>query len=101
MNLGFIPKLTSSLFQQFVRTNIKEAETYVECYDKSLVELRFARKFEYGKVPLSWYSSGLRALFRHDDMVMQLIIITLPSIFSFLFFSLWSRAPFPNYQFSF
>ena len=49
--------------------------------------------FEYVKaVPLSRYSTGLRALFRDDQMVMQITMITLPSLpplLSFFFLSLW------------
>ena len=42
--------------------------------------LRCKRIFEYVKVvPLSWYSTGLRALFRDDQVVMQPTMITLPT----------------------
>ena len=47
---------------------------------KSSVELRCKRRFEYVKVvPLSRYSTGLRALFRDDQVVMQPTMITLPT----------------------
>ena len=55
-------------------------ESYVECYVESSVELRCKRRFEYVKVvPLSRYSTGLRALFRDDQVVMQPTMITLPT----------------------
>ena len=80
-------------------------ESYVESYVESSVELRCKRTFEYVKVvPLSRYSTVLRALFRDDQVVMQPTMITLPTLPSFpafFFFSLWPQAPFPNYPFSF
>ena len=43
------------------------------------MELRCKRRFEYVKVvPLSRYSSGPRALFRDDQVMMQATMITLP-----------------------
>ena len=67
------------------------------------MEPRCKRRFEYVKVvPLSRYSTVLRALFRDDQVVMQPTMITLPSLFFFFFFfSLWPQAPFPNDPFSF
>ena len=102
MNLGFKSKLMRSLFAQ-IRYAV---ESYVESYVESSVEPRCKRRFEYVKaVPLSRYSTVLRALFRDDQVVMQPTMITLPSLPSFpaffFSFSLWPQAPFPNYHFSF
>ena len=61
-------------------------------------------------VPLSRYSTGLRALFRDDQATVQptmFILISLPSLsslpslLSFRFLALWLQAPIPNYPFSF
>ena len=53
-------------------------------YVESSVEPRCKRRFECVKVvPLSRYSTGLRALFRDDQVVMQPTMITLPSLLSF------------------
>ena len=63
MNLGFKSKLMRSLFAR-IRYAV---ESYVEPYVEFSVELRCKRRFEYVKVvPLSRYSTGLRALFRDD-----------------------------------
>ena len=45
------------------------------------MELSCKRRFEYVKVvPLSRYLTGLRALFRDDQVVMQPTMITIPSL---------------------
>ena len=65
MNLGFKSKLMRSLFAQ-IRCAV---ESYVESCVESSVELRCKRRFEHVKVvPLSRYSTGLRALFRDDQV---------------------------------
>ena len=101
MNLGFKYKLT--MRSLFARIRYYAVESYVESYLESSVELRCKRRFEYVKVvPLSQYSTGLRALFRGDQVMMQPTMITLPSLPSFpsllLPFSLWPQAPFPNFS---
>ena len=59
-------------------------EFCVEFYAEYSVELRFKRVFEHVKVvPLSRYSTGLRALLRGDQVVMQPTIITLPTLPTF------------------
>ena len=103
MNLGFKSKLMRSLFAR-IRYVV---ESYVESYVESSVELRCKRRFEYVKVvALSRYSTGLRALFRDDQVVMQPTMITPPSLptfpsSTFFFLSLWPQAPYPIYPFSF
>ena len=103
MNLAFKSKLMRSLFAR-IRYVV---ESHVKSYVESSVELRCKRRFNCVKVvPLSRYSTGLRALFRDDQVVMQPTMITLPSLPTFpssslLFLSLWPQAPFPNYPFSF
>ena len=72
------------------------------------MDLRYKRRFEYVKViSLSRYSTGLRALFLGDQMVMQPTMTTFPTLptfplllffFSFFFFSLWPQAPFASYS---
>ena len=65
MNLGFKSKLMRSLF---VRIRYAD-ESYVESYVESSVELGCKSRFEHVKVvPLSRYSTGLRALFRDDQV---------------------------------
>ena len=77
-------------------------ESYVESYFESSLEPRCKRTFEYVKlVPLSRYSTGLRALFRVDQVVMQPTMITLPLPRSFPSFSSSSslfglNRPFPT-----
>ena len=95
MNLGSKSKLMRSLF---ARTRYA-----VESYVESSVESRCKRRSEYVEVvPLFWYSTGLRALFRDDQVVMQPTMITsFSSFFPFFFFSFWPQAPFPNYPFHF
>ena len=85
MNLGFKSKLMRSLFAR-IRYAV---ESYVESYVESSVEPKCKRRFEYVKVvPLSRYSTVLRALFRDDQVVMQPTMITLPFFPSFpAFFS--------------
>ena len=52
----------------------------VESYVESSVERKCKGIFEYVKVvPLSRYSTGLRPLFRDDQVVMQPAMITLPT----------------------
>ena len=81
MNLGFKSKLMRSLFAR-IRCAV---ESYVESYVESSMELRCKRRFEYVQVvPFSPYSTGLRALFRYYQVVMQPTMITLPS-FPYLF----------------
>ena len=81
MNLGFKSKLMRSLFAR-IRYAV---ESYVESYVESSVEPRCKRRFEYVKVvPLSRYSTVLRALFHDDQVVMQPTMITLPTLLLFL-----------------
>ena len=62
-------------------------------------------RFDYVKVvPISRCSTGLRVLFRDDQVVMQSTMITLPTLPTFsslLLPLLWPQAPFPNYPFLF
>ena len=83
MNLGFKSKLMrSSEFAQ-IRYVV---ETYVESYVKSSVELKCKRRFEYVEVvPLFRYSTGLRALFRDDHVMMHPAMVTFPSLPTLLF----------------
>ena len=61
-----------------------QLESYVESYVESSVEPRCNRRFEYVEVvPLPRYSTGPRALFRDDQVVMQPTMITLPSLPTF------------------
>ena len=85
MNLGFKSKLMRSLFAR-----IKYAvESYVESYVESSMEPRCKRRFECVKVvPLSRYSTVLRALFRDDQVVTQPTMITLPTLPTLLLFLL-------------
>ena len=77
MNLGFKSMLTRSLLAR-IRYAV---EYYVESYLESSVEPRCERRFEYFKVVLlSRYSTGLRALLRDDQVVMQPTMITLPTL---------------------
>ena len=91
INLGFKSNLMRSLF-----TRIRYAvDSYVESYVDSWVEPRCKRRFECVKaVPLSRYSTGLRALFRDDQVVMQPTMITLPSFLSSSLFGL--KSPFQS-----
>ena len=73
---------SSSLFARILYA----VEAYVESYVEYSVELRYKRRFDYVKVvPLSRYSTGLRTLFRDDQVVMQPTMTTLPCLFSLLF----------------
>ena len=81
MNLGFKSKLMRSLFAR-IRYAV---ESYVESYVESSVEPRCQRRFEYVTVvPLSRYSTVLRALFRDNQVMMQPTMITLPTLLLFL-----------------
>ena len=69
-----------SLFARIRYAVVSSVEYYVE----SSLEPRCKRRFEYVKVvPLSRYSTGLRALFRDDQVVMEPTTITLPFLPSF------------------
>ena len=77
MKLGFTSKLMRSPFAR-IRYAV---ESYAESYVESSVEPKCKRRFEYVKVvPLSRYSTGLQALFRDNQVVMQPTLITLPSL---------------------
>ena len=79
-NLAFKSKLMRSLFARLRY----EVECYVYSYVESSVEPRCKRRFENVKVVLlSRYRTGLRALFRDDQVVMQPTMITLPTLPSF------------------
>ena len=84
MNLGFKSKLMRSLFAQIRYAVESYVESCVESYVESSVEPRCRRRFEYVKVvPLSRYSTVLRALFRDDQVVMQPTMIAFPSFPAF------------------
>ena len=69
MNLGFKSKLTHSLLEQAIHHIIYAVEAYVEYYVISSAGLRCKRRFEYVRVVLlSRYSTGLRELFRDDQV---------------------------------
>ena len=80
INLGFKYKLMRSLYAR----KGYAVESYVEPYVESSVELRYTRRFEYVKVVLlSRYCTGLWASFRDDRVVMQLTVISVPTLPTF------------------
>ena len=81
MNLGFKSKLMRSRFKKPIRTNMICSLTSVESYVESSLELRCKSIFEYVMVvSFSRLSTGPRALFRGDYVVMHTTMTTLPPI---------------------